>query len=326
VATANLVSLVAADNQVTATVGANTTAAKTSTFIADETTAKIIEADFVVGSGALANGTAPNALTATVTDRNGNLLGAGIDVIFTVTGAATPATQTVKTNASGVATANLVSLVAADNQVTATVGANTTAAKTSAFVPPPAFTGITVNGHNFTVHDGFPTTGFTGAVFTLNVNGFPTDYNWASSAPSRATVDSSGNVSFTSQGSASPVTITATPTGGGDTLTYTVTVGSWFTNMTAMIWSDASTFCADRSLSQPTPADLTKGTGVRGVGSLWSEWGRMGTYSGSGFQNSNYWTSEASAAGSHQLLYLDNGLTHGGADINPYLVVCRQVL
>ncbi|EEQ16344.1 Type V secretory pathway, adhesin AidA [Yersinia frederiksenii ATCC 33641] len=138
VATANLVSLVAGDHPVTATVGTNTTAAKNSTFIADETTAVIAATDFTVASGAVASGTATNALSATVKDAGGNTV-PNISVTFVVTGGATFAggTQTslaVTTDNNGVATANLVSLVAGDHPVTATVGTNTTAAKNSTFI------------------------------------------------------------------------------------------------------------------------------------------------------------------------------------------------
>ncbi|CND21351.1 invasin [Yersinia frederiksenii] len=137
-ATANLVSLVAGDHPVTVTVGTHTTAAKNATFIADETTAVIAATDFTVASGAVANGTGTNALSATVKDAGGNTV-PNISVTFAETGGATFAggTQTslaVITDNNGVATANLVSLVAGDHPVTATVGTNTTAAKNSAFV------------------------------------------------------------------------------------------------------------------------------------------------------------------------------------------------
>ncbi len=146
VASASLVSLVAAGNQVTATVGTHTTGVKTSSFVADGSTGVIADADFTVATGALANGTDSNALSATVKDAQGNVV-EGVDVTFTVTGgAATPATQTVQTSAAGVASASLVSLVAAGNQVTATVGTHTTGVKTSSFVPAPV--DLVISGGN----------------------------------------------------------------------------------------------------------------------------------------------------------------------------------
>ncbi|MCB5309519.1 beta strand repeat-containing protein, partial [Yersinia massiliensis] len=138
VATAALVSLVAGDHAVTATVGTNTTAAKTANFIADETTAEIGSTDFTVASGAAANNTATNAVSATVKDGNGNLV-PNVSVTFAVSGGATfdggtELTKEAITNNAGLATALLVSRVAGDHAVTATVGTHTTAAKTSTFV------------------------------------------------------------------------------------------------------------------------------------------------------------------------------------------------
>ncbi|MFZ1873271.1 MAG: inverse autotransporter beta domain-containing protein, partial [Chania sp.] len=110
----------------------------------DESTASIDDTDFIVANGAVANGKALNAISAKVHDAQGNSV-SNINVTFTVTsGAATLVGQTspskiamaaqakltVQTDASGVATAALVSLVAGDNQVTATVGSHTTAAQT----------------------------------------------------------------------------------------------------------------------------------------------------------------------------------------------------
>ncbi|MEX2954835.1 hypothetical protein AB4K01_26960, partial [Serratia fonticola] len=95
------------------------------------------------------------------------------------------------------------------------------------------FTGISVNGHTFGMAEGFPSTGFTGARFTLNVSGQASNYtwdNWDNSGGSWVTVDDSGNVSFTAKGNSTPVTITATPKGGGVPLIYTFSVNTWFIN------------------------------------------------------------------------------------------------
>ncbi|MFZ1871280.1 MAG: DUF823 domain-containing adhesin, partial [Chania sp.] len=79
--------------------------------------------------------------------------------IFTVTsGAATPASQTVQTSASGVATAALVSLVAAGNQVTARVGSFTTVAQTSTFVVAPLTVSIAGGGVRTNIGQGITLT------------------------------------------------------------------------------------------------------------------------------------------------------------------------
>ncbi|MGL6627773.1 Ig-like domain-containing protein, partial [Aeromonas jandaei] len=110
-------------------------------FVADSGTAVIADeaSDFVVDTGAVANGTASNAVRAVVTDARGNLV-PDVDVTFAVAGEARfggmegAQTVTVRTDANGVASTELVSQVAGDNQVTAQVGSVTTVAKVSRFV------------------------------------------------------------------------------------------------------------------------------------------------------------------------------------------------
>ncbi|WP_449575870.1 Ig-like domain-containing protein, partial [Lelliottia nimipressuralis] len=88
--------------------------------------------DFIVASGAVADGSDSNALSATVRDAHGNFL-SDVDVTFTVTeGAATPATQIVKTDDNGVAKAQIVSTVVGENQVTVTSLGSSPAPKVSA--------------------------------------------------------------------------------------------------------------------------------------------------------------------------------------------------
>ncbi|PNK82396.1 hypothetical protein CEQ31_026610 [Serratia odorifera] len=60
--------------------------------------------------------------------------------------------------------------------------------------------GIQVNGHRFDADAGFPSTGFNGAKFTLEVKeGKAADYTWSSSAL-WVSVNDNGEVSFTGQG------------------------------------------------------------------------------------------------------------------------------
>ena len=335
VATATLVSLVAGDNAVTATVGSNTATAKTSSFIANSTTAQIADVDFTVAGGAVANGEATNALSATVKDANGNAV-PNVDVTFAVTtGDATPGSQMVQTDADGVATATLVSLVAGDNAVTATVGIYTTTTKTSTFIAEPAvpaMTSVLVNDEEFTVNSNFPTTGFTGAKFTLTVPGTATDYTWSSSAPSWAPVDIYGNVSFTQKGNSSPVIIEASPRGGGTALSYTFTVGSWFTSsgQDTLSWSNASLFCKSNGLELPTRLQLTnvetgRGTRQAGSGALWSEWGPIESYTDFNFALGTYWASEAyNVISAHYVVSLFGGNVATSLDSADRYVVCRE--
>ncbi|CNI61947.1 Ig domain-containing protein [Yersinia ruckeri] len=280
----------------------------------------------VTSDNAVANGTATNGVQARVTDAHSNPV-AGQSVSFTATNGATVTTVIGTTGADGIATATLTNTAAGHSVVTATVNGSSQTVSTTV-VAVPAFTGVSVNGTTFATNNGFPSTGFTGAEFSLTVTGAASDYTWSSSASSWAPVDSSGKVSFTSQGNASPVTITATPTGGGTPLTYIFTVGSWFINngSTVMNWANASTWCTNQSLSQPTRGELTMGGDTRAVGSLWSEWGVMGNYSGSGFDSGYHWTSEADGIGYYYGVSLYNGDVGSNYDSGDLYVVCRQGL
>ncbi|MFM5863164.1 Ig-like domain-containing protein, partial [Aeromonas veronii] len=131
-----LVSVVAGSNQVTATVDGKSTAAKESVFVADSTTAVIAaqDTDFMVATGAVADGVDENAVSARVTDAKGNPV-AGMAVSFAVTGDATLVASNAMTNEQGVARSALVSVVAgSNNYVTATANDKSTAPKRSSFV------------------------------------------------------------------------------------------------------------------------------------------------------------------------------------------------
>ncbi|HDL6960680.1 TPA: hypothetical protein PXM37_004361, partial [Yersinia enterocolitica] len=187
-----------------------------------------------------------------------------------------------------------------------------------------------VNGHTFAVDAGFPHTGFTGAEFTLNAPGPASDYTWSSSS-TWATVDGAGKVRFTQKGNAAPVTITATPTAGGDLLSYTFTVTDWFIHngSTLMNWRDAANWCTSQGATQPTVAKLklSLDQNTRGVGSLWSEWGRMDNYhSSSGFYSDIYWSSESHSTDTYYSVYLYNGDNFSGYESINNAVVCLQSL
>ncbi|MGL4724687.1 MAG: Ig-like domain-containing protein [Scandinavium sp.] len=123
-ATATIVSKKAGSHTVTAMANGSSVN-KPTLFIADASTARILEANLVTTSGAIANGTASNAVTATVVDANDNKL-AGIAVSFSVTTGATLTTLIGTTGADGKATAKVTSLIAGSYTVTAT--ANSTSA------------------------------------------------------------------------------------------------------------------------------------------------------------------------------------------------------
>lgn len=207
--------------------------------------------------------------------------------------------------------------------VTATVGGGSQSVKTTFVVL--IFTGVSVNSHTFGIAEGFPSPGFTGAKFALSISGMTSDYTWDNGGSSWVTVDDSGTVAFTAKGNSTPVTITATPKGGGTPLSYTFSVNSWFiyNGSTFMRWRDASNWCAAQGLNQPIRGDLAMGVNARGLGSMFSEWGRMGRGTG-GFNSSAYWKTEQSSSDSHYTVDRYNGGYLSSYDTG--YATCRQSL
>ncbi|NIH16175.1 hypothetical protein [Serratia symbiotica] len=90
---------------------------------------------------------------------------------------------------------------------------------------------IAVNGYTFNKDAGFPTTGFKGAKFTLELNdgNQAPNYTWASDT-SWVTVND-GVVAFSNTGTGKKVTITGTrKSGRGNVITYNFTLKSGFIN------------------------------------------------------------------------------------------------
>ncbi|MEN3752117.1 Ig-like domain-containing protein [Mangrovibacter sp. SLW1] len=115
----------------TAKVNSNTTAAKTTSFVADDTTAEIVDGALeITADNAVADNTATNAVKATVTDSNGNPVpGQTVDFSSTVTGV--NFTVSGVTDASGVATASLTSSVAGTVPVKAEVNGSSQTVNTT---------------------------------------------------------------------------------------------------------------------------------------------------------------------------------------------------
>ncbi|MGP3159468.1 hypothetical protein ACTVR5_12540, partial [Serratia marcescens] len=147
-------------------------------------------------------------------------------------------------------------------------------------IAPDSIASIQVNGHRFNADAGFPTTGFSGAKFTLELKkGKASDYIWKANV-SWVSVADNGEVRFTGQGSGERVTLTGTARSGSGTFAYSFQLKHWFTNGGGqlMTWGEAKMTCRLGMTSL--------GEGVRGVGSLWSEWGNLLKYPGAGFVDS----------------------------------------
>ncbi|BEN08190.1 hypothetical protein SMETH9_35160 [Serratia marcescens] len=118
---------------------------------------------------------------------------------------------------------------------------------------PQTITKIEVNGYTFQGEaltgqgdDVFPTTGFTGACFTLiPPNGDAAQYTWTASA-TWVKMDDKGTATFTGKGDNSEVTITGTPKSGqGGRVEYRFRLKKWFTNLgnKTMTWAEANRAC-----------------------------------------------------------------------------------
>ncbi|PKH18415.1 invasin, partial [Enterobacterales bacterium CwR94] len=212
-------------------------------------------------------------------------------------------------------------------------------AESNAYVvtePVAAIKDVKVNGHTFAKNDGFPTTGFKGAEFTLAISsGSASDYDWVSDAPWISVND--GVVRFTGEGTKNKVTLTGTPKSGvGEPIKYSFTLKSWFkSNGLAFIsWSDAAAYCAVQpDYSQPTVQQLNglvsvdqEGIGgTRGtLGGLWSEWGDLSQYKSSDIVGDSFWSSEHEKGDNYYYVYLNDGRTYSGSVKN--YVVCRKSL
>ncbi|KFL01234.1 hypothetical protein DP21_4532 [Serratia marcescens] len=101
-----------------------------------------------------------------------------------------------------------------------------------------------------------------------------------------------------------------------------------------MTWSAANTYCTNQGASLATRLQLggpqltTGQYNVRGtVGSLWSEWGDVSTYTGSGFPSGGLtWTSEVGSSGHHYYVDLTTGNVSDFYDSSSLYVACRQGL
>ncbi|SCC69754.1 Ig-like domain-containing protein, partial [Kosakonia oryziphila] len=338
--TVTLTSTTAGTSTVTATLGSST-ATTAARFVAGSPDDGLSTLTALPGT-IRADGSASSSITWQAKDVNGNPV-TGLSNTGFSTGSATGVTvSTVTEGPAGTYNATLTGTTAQTVTLSPTIGGIVTGSLTATIIltePPQTMPGsVSVNGATFNLSGGFPTTGFTGATFQVLLNGSATNnssYTWSSNQ-TWVSVDNSGHVSFigTPTSATKTVTITATPTASGTPYTYTFTVSKWFVNNggIALNWNDANTYCSSRG-GLGTALDLTNvtsGTGSRAgnSGALWSEWGALSSYSGSGFISDYNWTSEFDSAGSgnNKMVRSDTGSIVYGAPTVPRSVVCRQGL
>lgn len=197
---------------------------------------------------------------------------------------------------------------------------------------------VQVSGKHFPADGHFPQSGFTGATFQVQANGQDAQdngkYQWHSSQP-WAGVDSAGTVTFKTMPTpeARTVTVTATPTAGGEALSTTFSVSHWFINAKAekMTWSAAETWCQSQGegFALPDAVLMTTSDGRAPAqraanGALWNAWGPMALYR-NGWQLGNYWAAREQK-GKREMVGLVNGTFHWVPESSQYLVSCVRGL
>ncbi|WP_279052182.1 hypothetical protein [Cedecea davisae] len=72
-------------------------------------------------------------------------------------------------------------------------------------------------------------------------------------------------------------------------------------------------------------SDVFRSHSIRGtLSGLWSEWGDLFQYSGTGFASYGNWSSEQASSGKHYLVTLYQGYAGSNYDTYTFCVVCRQ--
>ncbi|KAL1506461.1 hypothetical protein ABEB36_005824 [Hypothenemus hampei] len=196
---------------------------------------------------------------------------------------------------------------------------------------------VTANNHTFNVESGFPTIGFKGAEFKINIRkGLPDEKLNFSSNRNWVKVNNDGIVTIIEQPDTrkTDASITVTSESDNGVLTYSFSLDYWFVNAGTKKYtiSSAEKYCDDIGLSLPpyklvTNAKLTK-VGKRDLGTLWGEWGNLKAYGWS--TDVTYWTNDTGSEGYHYLtslidgyLYNDNNVGH---DTGSVYVTCSNEL
>ncbi|AOF17304.1 hypothetical protein BFS78_22435 (plasmid) [Yersinia enterocolitica] len=235
----------------------------------------------------LADGVAATTLTFTPKDNNGSAVKGLTNVGFFVSNLANTVVSTVTEN-NGVYSATLKGTTPGIATVRPQIGGsnvgNLSKQVTLTAAVPLAFRNVLVTGVSFQVNQGFPKTGYTGAVFTLegvNAN----DYTWSSDVP--WVMVANGVVTLSAEpANKQEVTIKATPIAGvGAEYQYKFTIDKWFTHVASnkqyvLAISDCQNEGNGNAIpitSDMTDAETTGGFPDRRAanGHLWNEWGNI---------------------------------------------------
>lgn len=257
-----LTSQTAGPSAVTASLNGSSQTVQT-TFVSATADAEITAENLVISpDNAVANGTARNGVTATVTNAAGNVV-SGAEVTFSVSSGATIATLTGTTGTDGKATAAVTSTVAGSFTVTASVNGRATT-KATTFIAD-ASTATITNSNMVVTTDNSPANGtdqnrLQVKVTDANGNSVPgVTVNFAVTTGATLTA----STGTTNQSGETTVALTSTAAG-----VYTVTASINGNSMTKDV-----TFIPDTSTAEVTSANLiidpdgavANGTATNGV-------------------------------------------------------------
>lgn len=143
----------------------------------------------------------------------------------------------------------------------------------------PELKDVTAKNYTFPKDAGFPTTGFIGAAFTLNLTaGSATDYKWTTDAKWVSVTD--GVVTIISEGSGDKVTITGTAKNGDSTkVAYSFTLSGWYFSSAYQEnyggWEEHKAYCESNPgyhLPTLSQSGFAQSNATRRVGTLKGEW------------------------------------------------------
>jgi adhesin/invasin len=284
-----------------------------------------------------ADGKSPITFTATLKDNAGNPI-SGQKIAFSTTSLDARLSDTQPmTNASGQAIVTLMD--SKEESVTVTAksqgwSADTGKASTVAFKSD-HITGMTANGHDFTMSDKFPTIGMLNASFTMKINDSTASnshYTWTSDA-SWLAFRNPGEAVFVSKAATKTATITATPVSGtGPALTYTFTLNHWVLNIARsnINPSVADDDCASNGATTPSYSFFSSGKeeqyGSRGMGTFYGEWGNPKDMLGNQWSTSStaesMWASETGSNGTRIYVNWRNGYVNNNPPTQEMDEVC----
>ncbi|MEB7892017.1 hypothetical protein NGK36_22475, partial [Hafnia alvei] len=147
----------------------------------------------------------------------------------------------------------------------------------------PADTIISVNNFNFKVSDNFPTTGYSGASFKIEIDN-PESYSWSSNA-SWASVENNGRVTLGTGANNKPVEITMIKSDKSYKMIYQFTLSRWFSITDVNVERNDLVRACDNQGMSPVPSYIATNVKVldqsasRGAtNQLWPEWGSFSIF------------------------------------------------